>query len=295
MSGSGSATWMLCLDASAPRTCVALGRVEADWDELQVIDELEDRANQTSTTLEPRLRAALATAGIVATQLGAIACGRGPGTFTGSRVAVATAKGLALGLGLPIVPVSTLAALAGSSTAPPRAASAHNQPAPPRAASAHNQPAPPRAASAHNQPAPPRAASAHNQLIDGRVLALLDARREQVYAGVFEVGASVAAVGEEQVIELAGLVAGREDLDELVAIGPGVGAYAEQLPASLRERSVVTPGPTAVGLWRAAVSAWRAGVAVDAGAFSVCYLRESYAEMGIHKPKRPPYVSPFVG
>jgi tRNA threonylcarbamoyladenosine biosynthesis protein TsaB len=244
---SASATWMLCLDASAPRTCVALGRVEADWDELQVRDELEDRANQTSTTLEPRLRAALATAGISATQLGAIACGRGPGTFTGSRVAVATAKGLALGLGLPIVPVSTLAALAGSST------------------------------------------------LDGCVLALLDARREQVYAGVFEVGASVAAVGEEQVIELAGLVAGREDLDELVAIGPGVGAYAEQLPASLRERSVVTPGPTAVGLWRAAVSAWRAGVAVDAGAFSVCYLRESYAEMGIHKPKRPPYVSPFVG
>jgi tRNA threonylcarbamoyladenosine biosynthesis protein TsaB len=259
MSGSGSATWMLCLDASAPRTCVALGRVEADWDELQVMDELEDRANQTSTTLEPRLRVALATAGIAATQLGAIACGRGPGTFTGSRVAVATAKGLALGLGLPIVPVSTLAALAGSSTAPPRAA------------------------------------SAHNQLIDGRVLALLDARREQVYAGVFAVGASVAAVDEEQVIELAGLVAGREDLDELVAIGPGVGAYAEQLPASLRERSVVTPGPTAAGLWRAAVSAWRAGVAVDAGAFSVCYLRESYAEMGIHKPKRPPYVSPFVG
>jgi tRNA threonylcarbamoyladenosine biosynthesis protein TsaB len=244
---SGSVTWMLCLDASAPRTCVALGRVDGDTLDLQVIDELEDRANQTSTTLEPRLRAALANAGIAATQLGAIACGRGPGTFTGSRVAVATAKGLALGLGLPIVPVSTLAALAGSSP------------------------------------------------VDGRVLALLDARREQVYAGLFEVGAGVVAVGEEQVIELAGLLAGREDLDDLLAIGPGCGAYAEQLPASLRERSVVTPGPTAVGLWRAAVSAWRAGVAVDAGAFSVCYLRESYAEMGIHKPKRPPYVSPFVG
>jgi tRNA threonylcarbamoyladenosine biosynthesis protein TsaB len=238
---------MLCLDASAPRTCVALGRVEGDRDELLVIDELEDRANQTSTTLEPRLRVALATAGITAAQLGAIACGRGPGTFTGSRVAVATAKGLALGLGLPIVPVSTLAALAGSST------------------------------------------------VGGRVLALLDARREQVYAGVFEVGTGVLAVGDEQVIELAGMVAGREDLDELSAIGPGCGAYADQLPVSLRERAVVSTGPTAVGLWHAAVSAWRAGAAVDPAAFSVCYLRESYAEMGIHKPKRPPYVSPFVG
>lgn len=244
-----STIWMLCLDASAPRTCVALGRVGESLDtiELVVSDEQEDRANQTSTTLEPRLRAALAKAGIAATQLGAIACGRGPGTFTGSRVAVATAKGLALGLGLPIVPVSTLAALAGS--------------------------------------APD----------DGRVLALLDARREQVYGGVFDVGAEVIATSSEQVIELAGLLAGRDDLDGLLAIGPGCGAYAEQLPASMRERSIVTPGPTAAGLWRAAVSAWRAGAAVDAGAFSVAYLRESYAEMGIHKPKRPPYVSPFLG
>lgn len=236
--------WMLCLDASAPRTCVALGRV--DRDELQVADELEDRANQTSTTLELRLRRALAQAGISPAQLGALACGRGPGTFTGSRVAVATAKGLALGLGLPIVPVSTLAALAGSSS------------------------------------------------VDGRVLALLDARRQQVYGGVFEVGAEVVAVGGEQVIELAQLLAARDDIDELSAIGPGCGAYADQLPASLRERSSVAPGPTAAGLWRASVSAWRAGSAVDPGAFSVCYLRESYAEMGIHKPKRPPYSSPFV-
>lgn len=240
--------WMLCLDASAPRTCVALGRVgdSAELVELVISDELEDRANQTSTTLEPRLRAALAQAGITATQLGAITCGRGPGTFTGSRVAVATAKGLALGLGLPIVPVSTLAALAGSSP------------------------------------------------IDGRVLALLDARREQVYAGVFEVGADVVSIANEQVLELAGVVAGRDDLDELLAIGPGCGAYAEQLPAAMRERCIVSPGPTAAGLWRAAVSAWRAGTAVDSGAFSVSYLRESYAEMGIHKPKRPPYVSPFA-
>jgi tRNA threonylcarbamoyladenosine biosynthesis protein TsaB len=112
---------------------------------------------------------------------------------------------------------------------------------------------------------------------------------------VFEVGADVIATSSEQVLELAALLAGREDLDGLLAIGPGCGAYAEQLPASMRERSIVSPGPTAAGLWRAAVSAWRAGAAVDAGAFSAAYLRESYAEMGIHKPKRPPYVSPFLG
>jgi tRNA threonylcarbamoyladenosine biosynthesis protein TsaB len=54
----------------------------------------------------------LAEAGIARTQLDAIVVGRGPGAFTGVRLAVALAQGIALALDLPVVPVSTLAALA---------------------------------------------------------------------------------------------------------------------------------------------------------------------------------------
>ena len=60
----------------------------------------------------PWAEALLADAGIAKTQLDAIATARGPGAFTGVRLGVAIAQGIALALDRPVVPVSTLAALA---------------------------------------------------------------------------------------------------------------------------------------------------------------------------------------
>ncbi|MDR1076461.1 MAG: tRNA (adenosine(37)-N6)-threonylcarbamoyltransferase complex dimerization subunit type 1 TsaB [Xanthomonadaceae bacterium] len=54
----------------------------------------------------------LAEAGIGKTQLDVVAVGRGPGAFTGVRLGVALAQGIALALDLPVTPVSTLQALA---------------------------------------------------------------------------------------------------------------------------------------------------------------------------------------
>lgn len=72
---------------------------------------LEGHTNHSEYLL-PTLRSLLAEADVPLSALAAIAFGAGPGAFTGLRLACGAAQGLAMGAGLGVVPVSSLAALA---------------------------------------------------------------------------------------------------------------------------------------------------------------------------------------
>lgn len=98
--------WRLVIDTATRRTTLALG----DGPRL-VVSRVREVGYRHGALLLELLDAALVEAGLRPADLAAIGVGTGPGSFTGLRVGLATAKTLAWSLGVPLVGVSTVDAL----------------------------------------------------------------------------------------------------------------------------------------------------------------------------------------
>ena len=97
---------LLALD-TATEACSA-----AVWVDGAVLERYERAPRRHAALILPMIEAVLAEANLTPLQLDAIAFGRGPGAFTGVRIAIGIAQGIAFAADLPVVPISTLAALA---------------------------------------------------------------------------------------------------------------------------------------------------------------------------------------
>ena len=112
---------VLGLDTATSATVVGLLELAPDGRELTAIERRDDpppgtRPRHTSALLALAIEA-LDEAGVGWDELDLLAVGTGPGTFTGLRIGITTARALAHARELPIVGVSTLRSLASAAVA----------------------------------------------------------------------------------------------------------------------------------------------------------------------------------
>lgn len=97
---------ILAIDTATEACSVAL------WNDGTLSAHFELCPREHTQRILPMVQDILAAGGTALTELNALAYGRGPGSFTGVRIGIGIAQGLALGANLPMIGVSTLATMA---------------------------------------------------------------------------------------------------------------------------------------------------------------------------------------
>jgi tRNA threonylcarbamoyladenosine biosynthesis protein TsaB len=222
-------TKLLAIETSTPACSAALS-VEGE-----VLERYALAPRQHAALMLPMIESLLLEAGLTVMQLDAIAFGRGPGSFTGVRIAASMVQGIAFAAELPVIPVSTLAALAQGGIRESKLP---------------------------------------------RVMAAMDARKEEVYWGCYT------GIGENTlVLQGSECVCSPDSVpmfsqEDWVGVGSGWGAYGERLMQRLGAQVVrLLPDlePRAADVARLAVQAFQQGVSVPAEEAVPVYLRNNVA------------------
>ncbi len=228
-------TRILALDTSTDACSVALATDSG-------VDALFELAARSHTQrLLPMVDQLLEQNNCSLADLDAIAFGRGPGSFTGLRICLGVVQGLAFARRLPVIPVSTLAAMAAGyfrSEGSARAGAAGDQP----------------------------------------LLVTLDARMSEVYWGLFQPGQGVApkALSEEQVSTPEEVVRQLRESDVGGGIaGVGQGWHYPELRALAPETVIQEWYPKAEDVARIALEAHDRGEGLAAHQAQPVYLRDT--------------------
>jgi len=200
----------------------------------------------SSTSLIPAILQLLADAGLRLDQLDAIAFGRGPGSFTGLRTACAVAQGLALGAGVPVLPMDSLLALAEAA----------------------------------------RFQWALNNSTPQTITAMLDARMDEMYVQHFRLSDGVCqalapcVLVRPEALQLNVALQAAEDsgIEAQHGLAGNVfEVYAARLPALVTDCNRLTALPGAAAMLRLAPAMLAAGAALDASQALPLYIRDKVA------------------
>ncbi len=105
--------YVIAFDTANEMISLGLGRLDRAAKTIECVASREVGAFRASNVkLLPEIDDLLKEAGVERAQVACVVCGRGPGSFTGVRICMASAKGLAIGLGVPLFGVSTSDSLA---------------------------------------------------------------------------------------------------------------------------------------------------------------------------------------
>lgn len=240
-------TRILAIDTATEACSAAL------WQDGQLLSRYEVAPRGHTDLILPMVAELLAAAELSLNQLDALAFGRGPGSFTGVRITLGVAQGLAFGADLPLLGVSNLQALAqGAYRACGRECGGEIG----------------TDSGAENGTDSDTKGGAKT------ALAAIDARMGEIYIGGFALRDGVmTSTDTEQVVMPSEWLAANSDKHWATGVGSGLVTYPELL-ARVGELCTALPYPEAQDLLPQAIQLWQQGQGVAAADALPVYLRD---------------------
>ena len=241
---------ILLLETSTAKLSVALA-VDGVVVASRVCEEPRLQASLTA----PLVKEVLDSQGLTVASCDAVCVGKGPGSYTGLRVGVSTAKGLAFGASLPLIAVGSLDVLAQAAIEIPGQAGNDVMPGP-------------------NHVMPGRDRASH-------IIPMIDARRMEVYTAVF-------SPAGEQLTPVEAKIIGPDSFAEYLSQGPvifiGDGALKCREVITHPNARFVEAWPLASNMARLAQKAYDEGRFEDLAYFEPFYLKDFVATVSRKTP-----------